>query len=210
MNLYTTYEKQYQQIKAKGWPGWGGAERIAKNHVLLDRLFANEHVPTSGRILELGCGEGNYSRLFAQRGFEVVGVEVSETAVAWAKEKSADFDIEYYARNLAQPNSIAALHLDPFDLVVDGNCFHCIIKEGRPNFLKTAFDAPMPGGIFFISAMCSKTDEDEFTESGLGLRHIASVRNILSDIEAVGFEILEHTVYENERFNHVTVHALRN
>ncbi len=39
------------------------------------------------RILEVGCGTGNYSRIFRERGYEVSGIDISEKMIDSAKVK---------------------------------------------------------------------------------------------------------------------------
>ena len=36
----------------------------------------------SQRLLDLGCGTGEHARFFAEKGFEVVGVDVSDTMLS--------------------------------------------------------------------------------------------------------------------------------
>ena len=68
-------------------------------------------VPSPGRLtLDLGCGEGRLSRDLKVLGHRVVGVDVSATAVAAARE--ADASIEVYhadAARLPLPDAAADL-----------------------------------------------------------------------------------------------------
>jgi len=41
-------------------------------------------VPTPGRLLDVGCGDGLISYLFFRSGFDVVGLDTSDTAVQFA------------------------------------------------------------------------------------------------------------------------------
>jgi ubiquinone/menaquinone biosynthesis C-methylase UbiE len=49
---------------------------------VLDRAFAEP-----GRLIDLGCGTGRHLLHFAQRGFSVMGVDLSEPALAVARQK---------------------------------------------------------------------------------------------------------------------------
>ncbi|MEM7534266.1 MAG: class I SAM-dependent methyltransferase [Chloroflexota bacterium] len=158
---YLVHDRKFQEARANGWDGWGGNVRIAHGHIWMERLFSVKQIPTSGHILELGCGEGNYTRRLAQRGYHVTGVDISQTAIDWAKEKLADTPeyvdkITYLVHDLTQPN---ILPNQSFDLVVDGNCLHCIIGADRRVFLQNVYRLLVDGGIFFISTICSSTDE---------------------------------------------------
>ncbi len=54
---------------------------------LLERLFQTHGDSSIRRILDLGCGTGNHAISLAQRGYEVVGVDRSESMLALAQGK---------------------------------------------------------------------------------------------------------------------------
>lgn len=76
-----------------------------------------------GRLLDVGCGPGDSASLFAQAGFEVLGVEVSPYAASVARERGIEvvlLDIEKETLPAGPFQAIAALevleHLrDPLD-----------------------------------------------------------------------------------------------
>ncbi|NMU26928.1 class I SAM-dependent methyltransferase, partial [Vibrio parahaemolyticus] len=77
-----------------------------------------------------GCGEGHHCRAFQKLGFEVTGIDISPTAIAWAKEKAKATGIEgkYYTADL----TVESFQLpERYDVVIDGNCLHCIIGADR-------------------------------------------------------------------------------
>ncbi len=65
-------------------------QRLAGTPLLtLDLRFAERHFVRPGRLLDLGCGTGRLLVPFAQRGFRVVGVDLSEEMLCVAGEKAA-------------------------------------------------------------------------------------------------------------------------
>jgi len=83
---------------------------------LLHRLNA---IFSFQRILELACGTGTVALEFAQRGCEVVGVDISEGMVKVAREKAKQMGLTRHARFYVQ--DIADLNLPeepPFDLAI--------------------------------------------------------------------------------------------
>src|SRR3989344_7903259 len=44
-------------------------------------------IPSKGRLLDLGCGTGWTSRIFAMKGFEVLGIDISADMI---KERSEE------------------------------------------------------------------------------------------------------------------------
>jgi SAM-dependent methyltransferase len=67
---------------------------------LIERLFHTHGDGAIGRVLDLGCGTGNHAFLVARRGYEVVGVERSESMLARARAKLASTreraDLEFH------------------------------------------------------------------------------------------------------------------
>lgn len=53
-------------------------------------LSAIRFLPASGRILELGCASGDFSRFLLDRGFEVVGVELDREAAQEARAANVE------------------------------------------------------------------------------------------------------------------------
>jgi len=64
----------------------------------------------SMRILDLGCGEGGYSRELAKRGASVVGVDSSPRLIEIAKQRAPD--IEYICANSNNLNGIESASSD--------------------------------------------------------------------------------------------------
>ncbi|MBN2120636.1 MAG: class I SAM-dependent methyltransferase, partial [Candidatus Omnitrophica bacterium] len=46
------------------------------------------------KILDIGCGTGRHSIELTKRGYNVTGVDLSESQLAWAKEKAKDAGVE--------------------------------------------------------------------------------------------------------------------
>lgn len=51
-------------------------------------------VPVEGEILDVGCGVGRNANWFATLGFNVVGMDFSEYALAIAKERAHELDVD--------------------------------------------------------------------------------------------------------------------
>jgi SAM-dependent methyltransferase len=55
----------------------------------VDLRFAEEHFPSPGWLIDLGCGTGRLAVPFARRGFRAVAVDLSEEMLRVAGEKAA-------------------------------------------------------------------------------------------------------------------------
>lgn len=204
---YIIHDELYQEARARNWQGWGGDERIEKVSQTIARIFSHPGVSEKGKALELGCGEGNLSRKLHERGFFVTGIDVSPTAIEWAKEKTSiqGNDIEFMCRDLTQPYPLLN---GPFDLIVDGNCFHCILGEDRKIFLQNIRDSLKKSGTFFVSSLCSKKDENEtILYKGKPYRHISTPDNLIFELTKAGFKVLKSEIFPREKFNHMDIHS---
>lgn len=54
----------------------------------VEHLFSTGVLKAGMKVLDLGCGPGLYSELIQKRGVEVVGIDCSERAIRYAKERS--------------------------------------------------------------------------------------------------------------------------
>ena len=101
-----------------------------------------------GRALDLGCGEGGDACWLAERGWTVVAVDISDTALQRA---AADAD----ARELGDRIEFAQHDLSDgfpggtFDLI-SAHFLHSTIPLDRPRILKNAADAVRPNGLLLI------------------------------------------------------------
>ena len=83
----------------------------------VNRWLAEVATPLApGRALDLGCGEGGDSLWRAENGWEVVGVDISDTAICRAAEEAARRGLTDRVR-LVQMNLSESFPAGRFDLV---------------------------------------------------------------------------------------------
>jgi SAM-dependent methyltransferase len=58
---------------------------------LIDDVVELAHLPARGRVLEIGCGTGSATVAFAERGYEVVAVELGDGLATVARRNLAPF-----------------------------------------------------------------------------------------------------------------------
>lgn len=199
------YDSIYESAINKGFLGWGGNERLKKANEQIQLILSKPYVPFSGKILELGCGEGNLCRLFYEKGYKVSGVDISSVAIRWANEKNItnETEIKYYHADFSEPGFQL---IERFDLIVDGNCLHCIIGNNRHFFLKNAFSNLSDNGIFFVSSLCSKDNKEHtIIKDGEPYRYIPTSKIIKSEIKKAGFEILDINIHNRDEYNHINL-----
>jgi 2-polyprenyl-3-methyl-5-hydroxy-6-metoxy-1,4-benzoquinol methylase len=109
-------------------------------------------VVTSGRIrptqtLEIGAGTGINALWLAERGFDVLGIDVASLAVerANAKLESRGLDCRFTTLDFLAASPPAG----PFHFVFDRGCFHVFDEsEERARFAAQVAAALAPGGLW--------------------------------------------------------------
>ena len=103
---------------------------------------------TPGRALDLGCGEGGDAVWLAERGWNVVAVDISDTALGRAAEAAG-------TRGVADRIEFVQLDLSDgfpdgtFDLV-SAQFLHSRVQLDRSKILGNAARAVRPGGLLVI------------------------------------------------------------
>src|SRR2546423_8424991 len=65
-----------------------------------DMAFCERAFPTPGRLVDLGCGTGRLCLPFATKGFDCVGVDLSDEMLAKARENAAGRPVRLLKANL--------------------------------------------------------------------------------------------------------------
>ena len=117
-------------------------------HQLLQR-----HGTEPRSILELGCGTGTHAQLLAKAGYDVHGVDVSETMLKQARDRQAHLPSEVAARLDFSLGNIQEIRLDrTFDAVI--SLFHVVSYQTTNAALSGTFATVKahlkPGGIFIF------------------------------------------------------------
>jgi len=168
----------------------------------VDTEFCARHFPTPGRLLDLGCGTGRLGRHFGPKGFDYLGVDLSEEMLAVAEAQKASERERFAESNLVElPEGFR-----------DFDCAACLFStlgmirgsENRDAVLRNAFRALRSGGRFALHV------HNRYFH-GVGLRgwrsgdiampqayggaaltlHHYSIREALGAVTAVGFRVRE-------------------
>jgi SAM-dependent methyltransferase len=122
-----------------------------------DVAFCERHFPAPGRLLDLGCGTGRLCLHFAARGFECVGVDLSEEMLARAKdnvqvlEGEARYRVRYATANIADPSLLDGETFD-YAACLFSTLGMVRLAENRARVVANAFRLLKPGGRFALHA----------------------------------------------------------
>jgi SAM-dependent methyltransferase len=114
-------------------------------------------VAGSGRLaLVVGSGLGTDAELLAERGYAVVGFDVSPTAIATARERCPQSEVDYRVANLLDP---PADWREGFDLVVESLTVQSMPVAFHAQAIANVARMVAPGGT--LLAIAKARDEDE-------------------------------------------------
>lgn len=133
--------------------------------------WVDEGLVRPGRAVELGCGNGRNAIFLARRGFSVEGVDYSQIAIDWARERASEAGVNVLLRR----QSVFDLELKTgsYDLVYDSGCFHHIPPHRRRSYVELVTNALKPGGWFGLACFRPEggsdySDEEVYERRSLG------------------------------------------
>jgi len=115
------------------------------------------------KTIDLGCGAGNYAIYLASIGFDVTGVDISQTAVEIAKENAKKKGVNSYffvANVLGDLNEVK----ETFDFAYDWELLHHIFPEKRKKYVENVYRILNSGGKYF--SVCFSEKDPQFGGSG--------------------------------------------
>jgi len=158
---------------------------LIQKKLTLDKYEVKKKVD---RVLDLGCGNGRHAMYFAKQGIKASGIDISEQAIAWAKEWSkceglvVDFRV----------GSIAELPYDDgtFDAVVTHGVLDHVPMTVATKAAQEVRRVLKPGGLFY----CDLRSSEDY-EFGVG-EEVAKNEFIVSE----GYEkgLVQHFFSEPE------------
>jgi len=115
------------------------------------------------KIIEMGCGAGNYVIYFSKSGYDCAGLDISENAIRIARNLSltagaeCKFIVADATGDLSECDST-------FDFVYDWELLHHIFPEDREKYINNVDRLLNPDGRYF--SVCFSEDSPQFGGSG--------------------------------------------
>jgi SAM-dependent methyltransferase len=161
----------------------------------LRRDFLLGNVRPGERVLDLGCGEGDFCAELASAGIDPIGAEVAEAALERARERHPGLRFELVEAHGPLPFDAAA-----FDVVWASEVIEHVADTGR--WLSEVRRVLRPGGALLLTTpyhgrlknllLAVTGFEAHFDPTGQHLRFYTR-RSICRTLEAFGFERIETT-----------------
>ncbi len=146
------------------------------------------------KTVDLGCGTGTNAIYFANQGFDVTGIDISPTAIKFAKENAlkkkanCKFEVADLLGNLKD-------FTKKFDFAYDWELLHHIFPENRKKYLLNVRDILKPKGVY-LSVSFSEKDpcfggKEKYRKTPIGTVLYFSSQTELRSIFEPYFKILE-------------------
>ena len=119
----------------------------------LVRLVTTGTIPV-GQALDIGTGPGHDAVFLIQQGFNVIGIDISPSAVKLARENASNaglfgFFQEGDLRHIPVENRF-------IDFAYDRGCFHVLDPEDRPVAVSEVHRVLRPAGLYLVRVFSDK------------------------------------------------------
>ncbi len=153
MSIYLRQRRYFEEAYRTGEHGWPVEE---PSGFVMDFLKQGEFPRGLLRVLDMGCGEGRHTLLFAREGWQAVGVDYEPLAVKRAK---------VFAKRKGIRNGFAFVlgdifHLpfpsQSFDVLIDYGVLHHVRRSDTQSYLRSVVPLLKPRGYFLLSCFSTR------------------------------------------------------
>ncbi|WP_246064955.1 class I SAM-dependent methyltransferase [Melghirimyces algeriensis] len=123
-------------------------------------FVAGQPAPKGAVALDVGCGAGREAIFLAEQGYQVIGVDLSPSALKIAEGRASKAGVTVDWR---QGNALD-LPLDDqsVSLVNDRGCFHVISETDRPQYVNELVRVMKPGAVMLLRGCREENPESPF------------------------------------------------
>lgn len=117
--------------------------------LLAELILSNLKIPAGANVLDMACGPGRHSILFAEKGFKVTAVDLSEKLLSVAKKSAEEAGVKV---NFVHSDLRCFSEAAKFNLVLNLFTSFGYFEDDEENFkiFEVAFDHLMSGGYFVL------------------------------------------------------------
>lgn len=115
----------------------------------------------SGTVITLGCGVGRETIHLAKKGFEVIGLDFSPTAIKRARHRAtaAGVDVQFVVDDLTNLQNVSGT----FDLVMDFGALNDLSQGNRDRYIHNVLPLTQPDGAYAMFCFDRMLPPDEVT-----------------------------------------------
>jgi SAM-dependent methyltransferase len=157
--------------------------------------FIEKYHPGAESILNLGCGTGNHDVLFYNKGFKILGIDLSEQMIEIAKKKRVSSKLEFLCSDATKYHSEKK-----FDIIL--SLFHVInyqtSEESLNEFFKVASVNLHQNGLFIFDSWYGpavlndlpKYKSKEIEDQSLSIKRVTTpILHVNKNIAQIDFDI---------------------
>jgi len=140
----------YQAGRPTPWPSTEPTPSVARVARTLQRRLRG------GRVLDLGCGEGRHTLLFARHGFSTVGLDYTSPPLQTVAKRARQARLAGRITLIMGDALLPPLKPESFDVLVDYGCFHHVKKADWSMYLDRVLSLLKPRGYFHLTVFSTK------------------------------------------------------
>lgn len=151
--LYQRQQSYFARVYEAGatpWPSTKPTPSVVRLARSLQRRLR------TGRVLDLGCGEGRHTLLFARHGFRTVGLDYAATPLLRVATRAREARLNGRIKLVMGDALLPPIKPGSFDVLVDYGCFHHIKKADWPIYLDAVLGLLKPGGYFHLTVFSTR------------------------------------------------------
>ncbi len=127
-----------------------------------------QHIVETGkikpcRVIELGCGTGNYVIYLSTKGFDATGVDISKTAIGIAKSSASKTGVTCNFITADVLGDMSEVQ-DTFDFAYDWELLHHIFPPDRETYVNNVYRLLNPEGMYL--SVCFSEKSPQFGGAG--------------------------------------------
>ncbi|HEY9825447.1 MAG TPA: class I SAM-dependent methyltransferase [Stenomitos sp.] len=176
---------------------WDSEEKTEIHRFIEKPILSQLSSRQISTVLDLGCGNGSFTNIVSSYGYEVIGLDYSETGISIARNKYPKIT---FAQHDAQ-EQLSNLHFLKYDAVISVEVIEHLLLPRK--LIQNAYDALKPGGIFILTtpfhgywknialALTNKYDEHWHPLRDYGHIKFFSKKTILALFAEFNFKVVE-------------------
>ncbi|MBA7480177.1 Ubiquinone biosynthesis O-methyltransferase, mitochondrial [subsurface metagenome] len=194
-NLKEFYEEFYEEYHKKG----GIQTKVVSSnnfarHIILSLI--DKYLRPDMRVLDIGCGDGAFSLYIANKGNEVLGIDISEKAIDDAQKGAELLGIRN--ASFKATDFLYAEFQGKFDFVILNHVLEHLTNDRV--FLQKIHELLVPGGILYFGVPSDKAPlhqlklklyKKDAYDYSLGHLRRYTESSLSSILEMEGFEVME-------------------